>query len=170
MKEQGFKNIVVARVVDAFGIKGQVKVRSFTEPPDNLLNFQVLEFRHKKYGDCTCEVTKFVPHGNLYLLSLEGVENRDQALRLKSCQICIDSSQLPNLPSGEFYWSELIGLSVISINGVEFGKVKNLLETGANDVLVVSGDRERLIPYIPEVVHCVDVAGGKVSVDWDPDF
>jgi 16S rRNA processing protein RimM len=73
--------------------------------------------------------------------------------------------------SREFYWADLIGLRVITVGGVDLGRIAQLFETGANDVIVVQGDRERLIPYIwQQVVRDVDLAAGEMRVDWDPDF
>ena len=84
--------------------------------------------------------------------------------------IAVYKSQLPALERGAFYWAQLEGLKVVNIQGVELGKVRNLFETGANDVMVVLGDRERLIPFVRSVVQKVDLAAGALIVDWDADF
>ena len=85
--------------------------------------------------------------------------------------IAIRQEQLPELPQGEYYWSDLEGLKVVTTDGIELGVVSNLIETGANDVLVVKGDKERLIPYIrPDVVTELDIENGIIRVEWDPEF
>ena len=78
--------------------------------------------------------------------------------------------ELPPLEDGDFYWAELEGLRVVTVEGAELGVVKRLMETGANDVLVVQGERERLIPYVAAVVRNVDLDSRTIEVDWDKDF
>ncbi|HEB76976.1 MAG TPA: 16S rRNA processing protein RimM, partial [Methylothermaceae bacterium] len=102
-----------------------------------------------------------------------GIDTRDQAEALKGAQISIAREQLPDLPPGEYYWTDLIGLRVIDTEGRDLGQVANLLETGANDVLIVrgAGRREILIPWIRDrVIRKVDLAAGRIEVDWDPDY
>jgi 16S rRNA processing protein RimM len=98
-------------------------------------------------------------------------DNRDQAYALMGSEIAVRRDQLPATAPGEYYWSELQGLDVVNTDGESLGTVDHLLETGANDVLVVKGDRERLIPFVmDEVVIAVDREQGRIRVDWDKDF
>lgn len=110
-------------------------------------------------------------HGKGVVARLADCTDRDQAQRLIGYEIGIHLDQLPSLPPGEYYWKDLIGLQVVNADGDDFGKVENLLETGANDVLVVKGDRERLIPFVmKQVIVEVDLAEGRIRVDWDKEF
>ena len=102
--------------------------------------------------------------------------DRDSATALVGREIAVTRQQLPALDEGDYYWRDLLGLQVINLDDVTLGTVANLMETGANDVLVVEshsdGERqERLIPYIREqVIRHVDLEQGVIRVDWDPDF
>ena len=105
------------------------------------------------------------------MVQLEGVTNRDEAASLCGCEISIEHSQLTEINEGEFYWADLIGLKVETIQGEYLGIVDHLIETGANDVLVLKGDRERLIPFIQgQTVKDIDLDAGSMLVDWDPEF
>jgi 16S rRNA processing protein RimM len=102
---------------------------------------------------------------------LEGVDDRDQALQLSGLKIFVDRSQFEPAKPGEYYWADLIGLEVRETSGRSLGTVANMMETGSNDVMVVQGERERLIPFvIGEFVKNVDLNQGVLIVDWDPDF
>ena len=110
-------------------------------------------------------------HGKGLVARLEGVDDRDTAHSLKGFDIAVNRDQLPKTTEGEYYWVDLEGLDVRTIEGVALGKVDYLFETGANDVLVVKGDRERLVPYISDqVIKSVDLQKALIVVDWDPDF
>jgi 16S rRNA processing protein RimM len=109
--------------------------------------------------------------GKLVVAQLEGVDDRTIAETWVGLDIYIPKEQLARLGKDEFYWSELIGLTVETTSGVILGQVDHMLETGANDVLVVKGDKERLIPFVMhKVVVEVDSDGQRMVVDWDPDF
>ena len=107
---------------------------------------------------------------------LKGLDDRDEARLLSGYEICISRSLFPNLTDGDYYWYQLVGLSVINQDGHLFGKVDHLLETGANDVMVVKpcagslDDRERLLPYTGQCVLAIDLAAGEMRVEWDADF
>ena len=102
---------------------------------------------------------------------LPGFEDREQAATLVGTQIFVSRDQLPATAKDEYYWSDLEGLEVITTSGQSLGRVAKLMETGANDVLVVRGDRERLVPFVQgQYVTRVDLDGGVIEVDWDPEF
>jgi 16S rRNA processing protein RimM len=102
---------------------------------------------------------------------LATVNDRDEARVLVGADIAVDRCQLPALAKDEYYWNDLVGFDVVTQNGASLGRVTGLMETGANDVLVVSGDRERLVPFIRNrVVLEVDAEARRIEVDWDPDF
>jgi len=111
-------------------------------------------------------------HGEAIIVKLDGIDDRNQAAALKGSNIWITPSQLERLESDEYYWRQLIGLEVIDQAGVLLGKVDGLIETGANDVLLVkAGKQEHLIPFImDQVVTKIDIETGQMSVDWDIDY
>lgn len=104
------------------------------------------------------------------IAQFEGLDTREQVAPLVGLSILVAATQLPPLDDGEYYWSDLIGLQVVTRDGYRLGIVERLFETGANDVIVVSGERERLLPYTPQIVLAVDLANQVITVDWDPTF
>lgn len=166
--------IMLGRVSGLFGVKGWIKVYSDTEPRDNILNYSPWYLRRQD-GWQPYEVIAGRPHGKGIVAQLADCPDRDAAAELIGSSIAIRSDQLPAAGEDEYYWSDLRGLKVITIQGVELGRVVNLMETGANDVLVVreAGEqgRERLIPFIRhQVIQEVDLENGQLTVDWDPEF
>jgi 16S rRNA processing protein RimM len=110
-------------------------------------------------------------HGKGVIALLADCEDRDQALALLNCEIGVQRDQLPATEPGEYYWQDLLGLDVVTLQDELLGKVDHLLETGANDVLVVQGEREHLIPFVLErIVKRVDLQAGVIQVDWDKDY
>jgi len=110
-------------------------------------------------------------HGKGLIVKIAHCADRDQASRYIGKDIEVARNQLPELEEDEFYWTDLIGLSAITKEGVGLGHVSRLMETGSNDVLVVKGERERLIPLLwDNVVVRIDTDKGVIVVDWDPEF
>ncbi|QIK37662.1 ribosome maturation factor RimM [Caldichromatium japonicum] len=162
------RRVVLGQIVGLYGVRGWVKIHSETEPREGILNYspwlvgpqgevlRVLEGRRQGKG--------LVAH-------LDGCHDRDQAAHLVGLEIAVWREQLPPPGPDEFYWTDLEGLSVITETGVDLGCVTRLFATGANDVLVVAGERERLIPFVwDQVILEVDCAQGLIRVDWDPEF
>ncbi len=163
--------INVGEISGVFGVKGWIKVFSFTQPRENILSYSPW---YLQKGD---EIKQVKPvdgqrQGKLVVASLFGVNDRDQALLLGGWKILIDRGQLPVLGRDEYYWSDLIGLKVKTPQGVKLGVVVSMMETGANDVLVVrEGEKERLIPFIQQhTVMDIDLDLAEIIVDWDPEF
>ena len=156
----------------ASGVTGWVKLTSYTSPARNILGYSPWRLVQADGREQTVKVLAGKRSGESIAAKLEGVVGRDDALALRGAEIQVLRSQLPNLSSDEYYWADLEGLRAVNEQGVELGTVERLLETGANDVLVVvAGERERLIPYIRgQVVRSVDLDAGVITVDWDPDF
>lgn len=180
MSSGGASNLVnVGRITAVYGIKGWVKVHSYTEVAEDLFAFNPWWLKTAQ-GVKQIEIDEARPHGKSFVAHIKGVHDRDVAVQFTGADIAIERDLLPELDEGEFYWSQLEGLVVISRYAdqqLRLGKVEKLLETGANDVLVVVADeqsidqRERLIPYVPEqFVLLVDLAAGELHVDWDPEF
>ncbi len=168
MSEQDY--IKVGRVSGVFGVKGWVKVFSFTDDRENILGFS--PWLLKKDSDSRLiKVVDGMLQGKAIVARLDGINDRDQAAGLMGWDIFISPEQLPKAAEGEYYWSDLIGLHVETIEGVSLGVVDSLLETGANDVVIVHGERERVIPFLQgQTIIKIDLETGKMIVDWDPEF
>jgi 16S rRNA processing protein RimM len=166
--------ILLGRVSGLFGVKGWIKVYSDTEPRDNILNYSPWYLRREGEWQ-PFEVIAGRPHGKGIVAHLADCTDRDAAAELIGSAIAIRRDQLPAAGEDEYYWSDLRGLKVVTTQGVDLGQVVSLMETGANDVLVVkeTGEtgQERLIPFIRhQVIREVDLERGLLIVDWDPEF
>jgi 16S rRNA processing protein RimM len=163
--------IVVGRINGLHGVRGWVKVFSHTQPRENILSYRTWHLLRDGQWVAT-ELLNGRQQGKGIVAHLKGCDDRDQATALMETEIAIRREQLADAAPGEYYWADLQGLKVINAEGVELGVVDHLLETGANDVLVVrDGTTERLIPYVPgQFVLHVALDEGVMTVDWDPDF
>ena len=162
--------IKVGVISSLFGVNGWVKIFSYTEPKENILKYKHWEIC--KDGDRkTVNVKSGQLHGKTVIAQIEGITDRDQAKALLGYDAFIKREQMPDLSKGEYYWSDLIGLDVENLAGTHLGKVDSLFETGANDVFVVKGKREQVIPFVQDqVIKSIDLDAGKMVVDWDEDF
>ncbi len=161
--------VVMGRIAAPFGIKGWVKVQPFSEDPGTLLDFESWRVgRGEQHTHYSVEAAQ--DHGKALVAKLAGIDDRDAAYALRGQEISVAKSALPPPQDNEYYWSDLIGLRVVNREGVELGTVDSLMESGANDLLVVKGAREHLIPFIAAFVGQVDLAGGTIEVDWGEDF
>lgn len=162
----------VGKISGAFGVKGWVKVYSFTEPRENILSYSPLYiFRRGEW--LKVSLTGGQKQGRSIVMGLENVTDRDQAAALNGTEIAIRRDQLEPADDNEYYWADLIGLKVINTENESLGEVDHLLETGANDVLVVVSDNEPgcLVPFVmEEVVHSVDLDKQVIRVDWQKDY
>lgn len=164
------QHINVGRISGVFGVKGWVKVFSFTDARENILNYSPWLLKKDKETRLV-DVIDGNLQGKAVVARLDGVNDRDQAASLMGWDIFITPDQLPKAANGEYYWSDLIGLNVETNLGVQLGIVDSLLETGANDVLIVKGERERVIPFLQgQTIINIDLDAGRMIVDWDPDF
>lgn len=162
------RRVAVGRIAGVFGVGGWVKIYSYTRPRETIL-------RYNPWQLCIDDVwreRRLVEgrrQGNGIVARIAGCEDRDAAAALVGAEIAIAAAQMPALPEREYYWADLEGLRVVNLAGRELGRVSHLFETGANDVLVVRGERERLIPFGKDVIHEVDLDAGVLRVDWDID-
>ena len=164
------KRIVIGKIGGPFGIKGWVKLLSWTEPRDKIVEYSPWQVKTGE-GWREWKVVEGHAHGKGVIARLEGVSDRDQALALMGAEIAVWRSQLGQTKPGQYYWADLVGSDVRLEGGRSLGKVSGLMATGSNDVLVVKGERERLIPFIQgQVIKGVDLDAGVILVDWDPDF
>ncbi len=159
----------MGRIAAPFGVKGWVKVQTFSEDPATLMDFESWRVgRGEQQTQYTVEAIQ--DHSNTLVAKLVGIDDRDAAYALRGQEISVAKRGLPPPEENEFYWSDLIGLKAVNREGVELGRVDSLLETGAQDVLVIKGKREHLIPFVAAFVGKVDVAGGTIEVDWGEDY
>ncbi|TNF33847.1 MAG: ribosome maturation factor RimM [Gammaproteobacteria bacterium] len=170
MAEAGQAPLDVGKISGVFGVKGWVKVYSYTDPREGISNYSPWLIKVKGHWR-EYEVEAAQRQGKTIIAKLKGVDEREQAQLLTGAMIAIRPAQLEALDRDEYYWHQLEGLKVITTQGDDLGQVSHMLATGANDVMVVRGDRERLIPFTQgHAVHKVDLATGVITVDWDPDF
>lgn len=161
--------VVMGRVAAPYAVKGWLKLHTFTEYLDGLLDYDVWYLgRNGAWREYRLLDGKV--HGQYLLASLEGVADRDGAEALQGMEIAVLREEMPEAEDDEYYWDELIGLDVSNIQGEAMGRVTGLLETGANDVLQVQGERMRLIPFVDAYIHSVDLEHGRIVVDWGLDW
>ncbi len=164
------KQVIVGEIAGAYGVKGWVKIHSHTTPPDNILGYSPWLLEGKD-GAKEYTVLSGRMQGAAVVAQLEGVDDRDQALHLRSSRILVPRGRFPPAEEGHYYWVDLVGLRVRNVEGVDLGKVVEMMATGANDVIVAQGERERLIPFvIGQFVKEIDLDEGSMIVDWEPDF
>lgn len=173
--------LIIGKISGVYGVKGWVKIHSDTDPREGITDYNPWFIQQGGQGKGEWREVR-VENGRrqakTVIAKLEGVDDRDAAMQLSGALIAISPQQLQVLSEDEFYWRDLIGLRVINRDGIELGKVQRLMETGANDVLVVGGEqsdqqasREHLIPWTPgQAVLEVDLEQGRIRVDWDEDF
>ena len=161
-------NIALGYISAVHGIKGWVKVNSWTRPMEAILQYQPWLLGEDKEPVTIVDGRK---QGKGIAALLPGFEDREQAVTLVGTQIFVRRDQLPATTSDEYYWADLEGLKVKTTKGELLGRVEKLMETGANDVLVIRGNREHLVPFIHgQYVTRVDLEDGMIEVDWDPEF
>ena len=176
LSEQNGKYVKVSRIGAAYGIKGWVKLISFTNPKDN-----ILAYRHFLTPRTDILVDLEIDHsraqGNGFVGHIKDCDDRDLTRAYTGKDLYLEKSRLPELQADEYYWHQLQGLRVLNQAGDDLGVVDHLLETGANDVLVVKADErsidgeERLIPYIRDrVIISIDLQAGEIRVDWEKDY
>ena len=167
--------IVIGKIVSVHGVRGDVKIYSFTDPIDNLLEYRRWTLRR---GDEVkqVELVKGRLQGKILVATLKGLTDREEARTYADFEICIPRSELPQLTGDDYYWYQLQGLTIINQLEQVLGRVDHLLETGANDVMVVKpfdgslDDRERLLPYTDQCVLKIDLQAGEMRGEWDADF
>ena len=169
--------LIVGRISGVYGVKGWIKVHSETDPREGIARYNPWFLKRGGHGKGEwreVHVEECRRHAKTIIAKLDGVDDRDQAQCLAGDLIGISPDQLQVLAENEFYWRDLIGLRVFNREGIELGTVRRLMETGANDVLVVGpdkGGREHLVPWTPgNAILRVDTALGRIEVDWDADF
>lgn len=163
--------VIMGRVVAAQGLQGWVKVQVFTEHLDSLLDYDVWYLGNEKHPWREFRVESSNMHTKVLVAKLEGMADRTAAEKYKGMLVAVPRSSLPEQREGEYYWSDLIGMSVVNLAGEALGRVESLIETGANDVLCVRNEKgEILIPFLAHVVQSVGMEEKLIRVDWQADY
>ncbi|MFT5504075.1 MAG: 16S rRNA processing protein RimM [Gammaproteobacteria bacterium] len=161
--------VCVGHILAAQGIDGKIRVFSRTSPRENILSYS--PWLMEKDGRLEEIVVSGKRQGKLVVATIDGIDNRDQAEALIGNQLYITPDQLPELDNDDYYWSDLIGMRVYSVDGEYLGEITDMLETGADDVMVVAGDQKHLIPFVlKDLVKRVDRQERRVLVDWKSDY
>lgn len=161
---------MLGRIAGPFGIRGWVKVVSYTDPPEQILDYPVWrveppgserrELRHREGRR----------HGKGLVVRIDGVDERNGAIALARPELWVERGDLPALKKGEFYRADLVGLEVMNLRGQSLGRVSHFLDMPANAIMVVVGEREHWLPVGGQQVFRVNLGQGRVTVDWDPEF
>ena len=174
--------IAMGYVANSFGVQGWVKIKVDTEHPDSLEDYKQIYLKLKNGTVVSKKIEESFARENLFHAKLNGISDRDAALALKGSTVLVPRDEFPELEQDEFYWIDLIGLNVTNLEGEALGVVKDLLQTGASDLLVVQAPAAatentdqaavgpRLIPFIAKFIIAVDVANKQITVDWGLDY
>ena len=162
--------IIIGCLGRVHGIKGLITVHSYTEPRENILNYNNWHFFIDKRWQ-PLSVLQIEVNDKHILARIAGFAEREEASQLTHVKIGVPKEALPELSEGEFYWNQLIGLSVFNTEGVALGTIAEIMPTGSNDVLVVKKEHTILIPYLPgDTIIEVDLKQQKMIVAWDEDW
>jgi 16S rRNA processing protein RimM len=175
MSEQ--EKIVVGKLGASYGIRGWLKIFSYTEEAENIFDYKPWFIKVRGQWQ-EFKVEDWKRHNQGWVGKLEGLDQREDAQALTNAEIGINPDVLPALSDEEFYWRELFGMDVVTTKGYNLGKVTDILETGSNDVLVIKanlkdafGKKERLVPFLDgQVIKMIDRSAQRIEVDWDPGF
>jgi 16S rRNA processing protein RimM len=162
--------VIIGRFGAVYGVQGWLRVQSFTEPAGNLFSYQNWHIQNaqKQWQPLALENTK--AHGKGYVAKIKGCNDRDLAKAYTNKEIAILKTELPDLGSDEYYWSDLVGCDVTNLQNESLGTVTQVFDTTSNDVFVVEGELRQLIPHTATAVQSIDIKTKKIIVDWDKDF
>jgi 16S rRNA processing protein RimM len=163
-------SVVLGRIAGPFGVRGWVKVRSYTEPAEGILGYRNWYVSVPGAGPRKLSPVEGRLHGGLVVARLAGIDDRDAAAALVDCEVSVPRGDLPPTGERQYYMADLEGLEVLTTEGRLLGRLDHFVETGANPVMVVMGERERWLPLVPRCLKEVDLAAGRIVVDWDPEF
>jgi len=157
--------ILIGKVSGCFGVKGWLKIFSYCDPRENISTYKTWIIGDKLYDSIESK-----KNGKLIVAKLNDVDDKDIAMTFLGQKIEIYESQLAQLNEQQYYWRDLLGLDVVNTAGIVFGKISTMLETGSNDVIIIKGERERLVPYIlNKTVVNVDLENRTMVVNWHED-
>ncbi len=157
--------LLIGKIIKPHGIKGQVKVLSFAESPETFRDFGQVCLKEKKGRERLIKISSVILAGGGVALGLDGIEGREAAEALRDAELFITKDQLEELPEGEYYRHELIGLNIVTTEGLKIGKIEEVMPTGSNDVYVVrQGEKEYLVPALSEVIETIDLKKGEMII------
>ncbi|XBS70643.1 ribosome maturation factor RimM [Acerihabitans sp. KWT182] len=171
------KPVVLGKMGSTYGIHGWLRVFSSTEESESIFDYQ--PWFIKRAGKWQqLELQGWKHHNQDLIIKIKGTEDREAASQLTNCEIVVDSTQLPPLEAGDYYWKDIMACQVVTTAGYQLGSVIDMMETGSNDVMVVKanlkdayGMQERLIPFLDgQVIKNVDLNAHIIEVEWDPNF
>jgi len=160
--------VIIGRFGTPHGVRGDIRVHSFTQPFSNILEYQpwIVTLNDELLD---LKISQHRQHNDQFLVHVEGYDDRDKVRALTNANIEVDREILPKLSESEHYWLDLIGLEVINKESTSLGTIDHLLETGSNDVIVaVKDDKECYIPYLDDVILDINHETGTMKVDWEP--
>ena len=168
--------VVLGEITGAHGLNGWVKVFSYTRPREQIFAYD--RWQLGRSGELLATVSQWRVQGKTLAAKLDSCADRSQAEALAGKAISVFADELPKLDKGQYYWRQLTGLRVVNQAGVDLGRVTEILETGANDVMLLSGDNdadtdkplERALPWLDDVIVAVDLDAGLIQVDWEADY
>jgi 16S rRNA processing protein RimM len=162
--------VILGRISGVFGVNGWIKVHSSTDPREGIAGFETWILRSGD-DERTVEVESGRQHGRTVVVKLKTIDDRDQATALVGADIAVERQALAACEPGEYYWTDLEGLEVVTVQGETLGRLEYLLETGGHDVMAVEGERQRLIPFVQgQVVREVSLERGVIVVEWDSTY
>lgn len=163
--------VILGRLGAPHGVRGWLKVNSYTSPITNILEYPIWIIKNGNELK-PLKVLNTKPNGKMLIVQLEGITDRNQASLFTNNEIHIERHKLPETEPDEYYWHDLIGLTVSSTDGIDFGKIIEMRETGANDVMIIqSSNKQRcLVPFLKHVIKQVDTTNKTMLVEWDNDF
>ncbi|MGQ0384422.1 MAG: ribosome maturation factor RimM [Gammaproteobacteria bacterium] len=164
------ERIVLGRITGSFGVRGWVKLQSYTEPPEQILEFPRWRLALPGGGNRDLRPLEGRRHGKGLVARIEGIDDRDGAGALARGELWVERQELPPLGRGEYYRADLVGLEVVNVLERRLGRVHHFLDLPGNAVMVVIGESEHWVPLVPRHLRQVDLARGRIVVDWDPDF
>ncbi len=160
---------MLARLGSTFGVAGWIKVRSFTDPTENVLDYEVWQLEQRGQWVATRVLESRVTARDI-LVKLENVGSREAAQKLAGTQVGVWRSELPSIAADRYYWDDLIGLEAYAPSGEGLGRIDHIIEMPAHGVLVIQGARQHLVPLVRERIIAVDLAAGRITLDWMPDW
>lgn len=161
--------VTLGRIGGTFGVHGWLKVQSFTDPPDNLLDYEALLLKQRG-GWVEADIEEARSNHRGVLMKLHGVDSPEDAQSYNGAELGVKRGDMPRLAPGEFYWSDLEGLDAVTPEGVVLGKVDHFQMLPANPIVVIRGEREHLVPFVKERIVKVDLEAGRVVLDWGADW
>lgn len=161
--------VTLGKIAGTFGVRGWVKVQSFTEPPENIFEYDNWRIRRRgEWTMVTIEDGRVTAKG--VLVKLQGIDTPEEARLYAGAEIGVARSEMPALAPGEYYWSDLEGLEARSPNGEVLGRIDHFRRAPGGDIVVVRGEREHWIPFVKDRIVKIDLEAGHVVFDWAADW